>query len=1075
MRITLKDDDVQFLFMKLRKIVENSETFPEMTFRVRVEQWLHTFFELKYNVNLTNYGVHDSQELGPIKLRGQPDAIYGGLIIDYKAVGELVNEKNREIIIEDFRNKYLEPIPETMRTFFKGVIFDGKMIIFLEWQDNKWAMYIENFTEKSLRKLLELLIQYLNINPSSGNLIKTFSLNKSCTKKLLRTLYIKLKEALEQNNQTVKASFEQWHDMFMFLYGSVLSGEKIKADFSEFAEDIIKDRHAEVPYFLFVLFTYYMQIVTLICAEILCACWNKPSISKILISSQKLKEELEYLFRGDFFRKQFNIGNFTEDLHNFSWFLDVWDKSVEEAIKPIIENTSRFNFLLLTGLFARDVLRGLYEGIVPEQIRHDLGEVFTPDWLVELTLNEVGFYGNLDHKLLDPGCGRGVFLAEAISRVIRKNREKVNDDIILRKILNNIVGFDINPIAVITARTNYLIALSPLLPSLCKIDNPVIIPIFTTDSILTPTTEDIEPSTTITYKISTTKGVLRLPKIYVEGPNLKKTIQLLNSFYTYELINKKELIKSNFPQASERDINVFVEFIKKLSELDSYERNTIITYIKSFFAPLEYLNSFDFVVGNPPWIKWEFLAKEYKKKLSVLYLKVYKLFSYGGMKAGMGYAHDDISIVFSYVALDKYLKNGGKFAFLLKQTLYKSIAGKEFRKFCIDKITGKVPLKVIRVHDLVDIKPFQPIQSETSLIIMEKGNKTSYPVPYFIWKMKDNKSPTEISEDTPLSKVLELVDVIENEAYPDPSLQDNTAPWIIVPKGTKPEVLVTLSNPYDVRHGIVDDLDQVFQVEIVKKEDLSNLLIIKNSVSGRRKVGQRTWKVEQDLIYPLLKPKYIKRWKILGYDYVILPQRKYGENNEEELKAKYPFTYAYLANFKSELLKRTSRWFKNKPFFTVFGLGEYTFKPWKVVWSAIGYLPEFAVAGTVKDSFLGEKVLIPDNTIGFIPLDSMDEAYFVCGLLNSSFIKSIIASKSTKSKWGVSIQLIKQLPLPKYNPQNDLHKKLSQLAMLASQLAHKNELNILSEIEREIDNLAEVIIRKAQQIQAKTKMNFYVQ
>jgi len=129
----------------------------------------------------------------------------------------------------------------------------------------------------------------------------------------------------------------------------------------------------------------------------------------------------------------------------------------------------------------------------------------------------------------------------------------------------------------------------------------------------------------------------------------------------------------------------------------------------------------------------------------------------------------------------------------------------------------------------------------------------------------------------------------------------------------------------------------------------------------------------------------------------------------------------------------------------------------------------------VKDRFLDEKVLIPDNTIGFIPLDSMDEAYFICGLLNSSFIKSMIANKSIKSKWGVSVQLIKQLPLPKYNPQNNLHKKLSHLAMLASQAAQKNEIDILSKIEKEIDNLAETIITEAQRIQTKAKIDFYVQ
>ena len=1055
MRSVLKDSDVTFLFEKLQKIAENSNGLPEMTFRVRVEQWLHTFFETRYNINLTNYGVHDVDELGPIKLEGNPDAIYGGLIIDYKAVGLLTSDEKAQNIIEEYRKKYLEPIPENMRALFKGIIFDGRKLIFIEWSggERKWKITTEDFNEVSLRKWLEWLLEFISKNPSTKLLSRTFSLNKSHTKQLINTFYKRLREELQRKNAKVISHFEQWHDMFKFLYGSVLSGEKIKKDFAEVADEIIGEKKAEVPIFLFTLFTYYAQVITLICAEILCVCWQLPSISKKILSSENIKKELEYMFRGDFFRENFNLGNFVEDLHNFFWFLDVWDESIEGAIKPILEKVSEFNFLLLAGLTARDVLKGLYEKIVPSQIRHDLGEVFTPDWLVELALNEVGYEGDVESKILDPGCGRGGFLAEAITRIIRANRGKLSDEELLRKILNNVIGFDINPIAVLTARTTYLIALSPLLPALRKFKHPITIPIFLTDSILTPTTEDITPDDT-TYKISTSSGLLKLPKHFVEGDNLNKTVRLLKCERKH--VNES-IIAQQFPNATTEDLEAFFAFCEHLTKLDTHEYNTIITRMKSFFAPLKYLQSFDFVVGNPPWIKWEFLAREYKKKLSVLYLKVYKLFSHKGMKAAMGYAHDDISIVFTYVALDKYLKPGGKCAFFLKQTLYKSVAGKEFRKFCIDKVTGKVPLKVHKVHDLVELKPFSPMQSETSLIILEKGDETEYPVPYIIWKMKEGKTSAEISNDLNLSKVLKLTEKIECEAYSDPSFEDKAAPWVIVPKGVKPSVIAT-ENPYDARHGIVDDLDGVFQVEILGKT-AKGLLQIRNSVSGRRRVKQVTAEMEPDLIYPLLKPKYVKRWRITGYDYVILPQREYGENNEKELKTKYPFTYKYLLRFKNDLLKRTSRWFKNKPFYTVFGLGNYTFKPYKVVWSAIGYLPDFAVASSVKDDYLGKKVLIPDNTIGFIPLDSEDEAYFLCGLLNSSYIKSIITHKSTKSKWGVSMELIKQLPLPRFNSENEQHRMLVALAKEVSKLLSEGKEEKITEIENKINFLSEEIIK----------------
>jgi len=1045
-----------------------------MTFRVRIEQWLHTFFEVKYNVNLTNYGLHDVEELGPIKLNGAPDVIYGGLVLDYKAVGQLTDKTNRDAITGEFREKYLDPIPESMRVFFKGIIFDGKKIVFMEWSKERWLDSVEDFTEKSLRKWLEWLIKVIGKNPSSGLLSKTFSINKSYTRTFISTLYQKLKEELEKGNTTVSSHFDQWHDMFIFLYGTVLSGEKIKGDFSEVARKIIKGQRTEIPFFLFTLFTYYAKIIALICAEILCASWQQPSISKAILSSGNMRSELEHLLRGDFFKKNFKLGNFVDDLHNFFWFFEVWDESIEEAVRPILERVSEFNFLLLAGLTARDVLKGLYEEIVPSQIRHDLGEVFTPDWLVNLALNEVGYEGDIDRKILDPGCGRGVFLAEAITKTIKKNSGVLSDEQLFQRILNNIIGFDINPIAVLTARTNYIIALSPLLSTLREVSNPVTIPIFMTDSILTPTIEDVTPGDVATYKISTTSGIVRLRKSLVEKENLPKTTKLLKTLSQFERTNEamiRKLVIDGFPPASDDQIKDFLEFYNSLAKLDKYEYNTIVSRMQSFLAPLEYLQSFDFVVGNPPWIKWEFLAKEYKKKLGVLYLKVYKLFSHGGMRAGMGYAHDDISIVFTYVALDKYLKLGGKFAFLLKQTLYKSIAGKEFRKFYIDKVTGKVPLRVQRVHDLVDIHPFQPIQSETSLIIMEKGKQTTYPVPYLVWKMKDNKSPSEVSSDYSLPKVLKLVNVTEYEAYPDPSLRDDTAPWIVVPKGAELPIPTTIiSNPYDVRHGIVDDLDQVFQVEILEKTSVG-LLRIKNAISGKRDVKQVIWEIEPDLIYPLIKPRNIKRWKVVGYDYVILPQRTYGENNEAELKNKYPRTYTYLSMFRRELLQRTSRWFKNRPFYTVFGLGEYTFKPYKVVWSAIGYPPEFAVSSIVEDVFLGKKVLIPDNTIGSIPVDSEDETHFLCALLNSSYIKSVIAHKSTKSKWGLSIELVKQLPLPRFDPRDDQHEILSSLAKKARRLANGADKDELSKAENEINVLSEKIITKAQRIFAKSKLD----
>lgn len=881
-------------------------------------------------------------------------------------------------------------------------------------------------------------------------------------------------EEEDKSNSTAMSCFKQWQDMFLFLYGSVLSGEKLEKDFAEIAGETLEQK-PKPSHFLFVLFSYYTLVVTLICAEILSASWKKQSVSKRLVESPNMRDELEYLLRGSFFRDNFNITNYIEDFFNFFWFLDVWDESIESIIRPIIKNVSEFDFLLVAGLYARDVLRGLYEEIVPPKIRHDLGEVYTPDWLVELALNEAGYDGNVKHKILDPGCGRGVFLAEAINRFISRYWGKLDQKKLFEKTLTNIVGFDINPVAVLTARTNYIIALSPMLTVLKERDSPIVLPIFMTDSILTPTIEDVEPSEDY-YKIPTSSGLLKLPRGFVRGENLSKMAQLLRELSGYperDQTSIRNMVLKKIPDIPNEDAGDFPRFYKELKGLNEHEYNALIYLMESLFAPLKYQHYFDFVVGNPPWIKWEFLAEEYKNKLKVLYLKVYKLFSHGGMKAGIGYAHDDISIVFTYVALDKYLKPKGKFAFVLKQTLYKSVAGMEFRKFHIDKVTEKVPVKVLKVHDLVDVKPFEYTQSETSLIVMEKGLETTYPVPYYVWKAKDGKSLTDITEKSSLKEVLELVDVAEYDAHPDPSLENDTAPWVIVRKGEKPTSLHLGKSPFKARHGIVDDLDQVFQVEIVRKPSAKKVYV-KNAITGRRKVKQVTRELEPGLIYPLLKPKYVKEWIISGYDYVVLPQRKYGENNEKMLMEKYPETYKYLSLYRTELQQRSSRWFKGRPFYTVFGLGEYTFSPHKVVWSAIGYLPAFAVASCVNDKYVGRKTLIPDNTIGFIPLNNEDEAHFVCALLNSRVIKSIIAYKSTKSKWGVSVDLINALPLVRFVPNDAFHSKLTSFGRKAKEFAEKQKIDNLSEVKMEIDGLSEAIIRRKQRNSAKEKLTSWI-
>jgi SAM-dependent methyltransferase len=132
------------------------------------------------------------------------------------------------------------------------------------------------------------------------------------------------------------------------------------------------------------------------------------------------------------------------------------------------------------------LLKKLYQQLFPKSVRHDLGEYYTPDWLAEHVLNELGYEGDPDKRLLDPACGSGTFLVMAINRIRRwyeANREKCayDEGELLNKILANVIGFDLNPLAVMAARTNYLVAIKDLI----RHSGHVEIPVYLCDSIMT--------------------------------------------------------------------------------------------------------------------------------------------------------------------------------------------------------------------------------------------------------------------------------------------------------------------------------------------------------------------------------------------------------------------------------------------------------------------------------------------------------------------------------------------------------------------------------------------------------------
>lgn len=121
-----------------------------------------------------------------------------------------------------------------------------------------------------------------------------------------------------------------------------------------------------------------------------------------------------------------------------------------------------------TEAIATDHFRPFYESLIPGPVRHAAGEHYTPDWLAAHVLDEVGYRGQASRSLLDPCCGSGSFLIQALVRQQGKKQHPM------------ICGMDLNPLAVLTARINYLLHAPWLLDG----DREIELPILQRDAIL---------------------------------------------------------------------------------------------------------------------------------------------------------------------------------------------------------------------------------------------------------------------------------------------------------------------------------------------------------------------------------------------------------------------------------------------------------------------------------------------------------------------------------------------------------------------------------------------------------------
>jgi hypothetical protein len=773
--------------------------------------------------------------------------------------------------------------------------------------------------------------------------------------------------------------------------------------------------------------------------------------------SDDFRKALKDLEDGGLFSRQ-GINNFLEG-DFFAWYLSEWDKAMAQELRGLAKALASFDprTPYLAPEQSRDLLKKLYQYLVPKKLRHDLGEFYTPDWLAEHLLNQLEYDGNLDKRLLDPACGSGTFLVLAIKRMkqwAEDHDPPVAPEVAARKILDNLCGFDLNPIAVIAARTNFLLGLGELL----RYVRPIEIPIYMCDSVLTPS--EYAELFGKGYRIPTAAGEFEIPGEIVTSNQMEKLAALLEQcargdYSPREFLNraKRELTISH--QATFDGLKALYESIHKL---EKQNRNGIwARWLKNAFAPV-FKGRFDYVAGNPPWINWESLSDEYRIATRKLWEK-YGLFSLSGHAARLGGGKKDFAMLFAYAGADSYLVDAGKLGFVITQTVFKTRgAGDGFRRF---RLGSGAPLKVLAADDMTDLKPFEGAANRTATVVFQKGDPTTYPVKYQLWRSKDGSIPYDADLDEALASASRLTlaaqPVEEGKA---------TSPWLTAPAGAITATRKARGrSAYKAWAGSCTWLNGVYWVNVVDRRP-DGLLTVENiGEVGKIKVPAGQHSIEPDPVYPLLRGRDVERWGAKPSAYIILAQDPETRTGFDEswMKTHLPSTHRYFKRFEDVLRKRSGfrKYFdpKKDPFWSMYNVGPYTLAPWKVVWREVSERLECAVASCSQERLPASKVIVPDHTLIFVPCGHGDEAHFVCGVLNSSIAGVIVKGYVALHP---SPHVLEHIGVPKFNPSTPIHKRLADLSHRAHELgarlaANPNDEDAkreLAKVEDQVDHAA---------------------
>ena len=760
---------------------------------------------------------------------------------------------------------------------------------------------------------------------------------------------------------------------------------------------------------------YLVTVAKVICANII----NKAPI----ISNE---QDMLKILNGKHF-ESCNISNLV-DYDYFGWLNnEPYVSEIVECAINIQRQLTSYDFSFYTN---QDLFGELLAQLANREHRLLLGQEFTPHWvakeIVDRSLERI--QENENPNILDMCCGSGVFLIEAI-KAVRERYDIGPDNFDERKdiiVFSCVTGFDIDPLAVMLAKANWILAMNDLFD---LHHGPNVIPIYHADSMftVTPITKKIPERETesIALKFDENKIILPAALITPEYKNVYDSF--MSRCYRLAMFRSQEpeselkessveRLLDNVKNESEVNLNTDIivqlrsgasALILQLEYMQRKGRNGIWYFIlNNSYRPGLATHQFNCIVSNPPWLAMSKLADNPYKAL----LKT-KAEQFGIQPPGASHLHMELATTFLLGAIDRYLCEGGIWYCIMPGSLLSGYNHERLRREEYREANTSVSMLIDEIWEL----PKSTFKNKAIVLGGQKSDKrnaykingrvyegkATFVANQFVLKIQGRHSAWADSQHT-----VDVEDLI------------NTDPMIFR-QGADVMPRTAVFHEFEQQANGNWKFGKIFPTS-----KLYYLIKDRKSEEGMEVVASD---FENEYIYKCLTSKLMSPFYVADPVNVIIPGKKdngiwYPLQNQD-LALMNVSTKNFFEQMQNILGKSLQKWWEDKINFRR-KLEQQKLKEgnWLILSNAGGKNP--CAAYMFLDNMNVSKLII-DQTLYWYLVDSEDEAKYIVGILNSSSLAKAIIDFQPQGEF--SQRHIHTLPykiIPRYDFNNPAHRDI---------------------------------------------------